>query len=56
MAEEINTRFKYAAASASVSDEVSQWFQAVDRDRSGQISWEGKFTIHCPNFSYHLCP
>lgn len=24
----------------SVSPEVQQWFQAVDRDRSGQIQWE----------------
>ncbi|XP_030748593.1 peflin-like isoform X2 [Sitophilus oryzae] len=32
--------YEYATAAASASPEISQWFQAVDRDRSGEIKWE----------------
>ncbi|ENN80301.1 hypothetical protein YQE_03294, partial [Dendroctonus ponderosae] len=35
-----NTQFKYATASSTVSPEVTQWFAAVDRDKSGEISWQ----------------
>ncbi|XP_050313222.1 peflin [Anthonomus grandis grandis] len=35
-----NAQFKYATEAPTVSSQVAQWFQSVDRDRSGEISWQ----------------
>ncbi|KAF7278833.1 hypothetical protein GWI33_007944 [Rhynchophorus ferrugineus] len=35
-----NSNFHYATAASNVSPEIAQWFQAVDRDNSGEIKWE----------------
>ncbi|XP_076261433.1 peflin-like [Rhynchophorus ferrugineus] len=35
-----NSNFHYATAASNVSPEIAQWFQAVDRDKSGEIKWE----------------
>ncbi|CAG9759413.1 unnamed protein product [Ceutorhynchus assimilis] len=35
-----NAEFKYATEAAFVTPQVKQWFESVDRDRSGEISWE----------------
>lgn len=35
-----NAKFQYATAAENVSPQISQWFTAVDRDKSGAISWQ----------------
>ncbi|KAL1492679.1 hypothetical protein ABEB36_010902 [Hypothenemus hampei] len=35
-----NSQFKYATEAANVTPQVSQWFSTVDRDSSGEISWQ----------------
>ncbi|XP_066246937.1 peflin isoform X1 [Euwallacea similis] len=54
-----NAQFKYATEAGTVSPEVNQWFVSVDRDKSGEISWQelqsALVNAEGRNFSESVC-